>query len=126
MAKNIHTKRVQNRAEMSRPGATSLDPNDLKGVVRDGLVSLTMTDREEFIQALETEMRRVNLNMRAYLIPLGIPARTPEDLTPTEVGHLIRFLKINVPQAMPAVERAMSRFAVFSEKIGSSGDRIAA
>ncbi len=85
---------------------------------------MTMAEREEFIQVLEAEMRRANLNMRAYLIPLGIPGRSPEDLTPTEVGHLVRFLKINVPQAMPAVERAMARFGVFAEKAGQ--DRLAA
>ncbi|HXG92972.1 MAG TPA: hypothetical protein VNN73_11490 [Blastocatellia bacterium] len=123
----IRTTRNVHRSIQSRNHGTSrttLDPNDLKSVVRDGLVSMTMAEREEFIQVLEAEMRRANLNMRAYLIPLGIPGRSPEDLTPTEVGHLVRFLKINVPQAMPAVERAMARFGVFAEKAGQ--DRLAA
>jgi hypothetical protein len=84
-----------------------------------------MAEREDFIQNLEAEMRRANLNMRAYLIPLGIPGRSPEDLTPTEVGHLVRFLKINVPKAMSAIERTMSRYNIFAEKAGH-GDRLAA
>lgn len=128
MAKNITkmTKSTQSRNQTAKPSLTSLDPNDLKSVVRDGLVSMTMTDREDFIQALETEMRRANLNMRAYLIPLGIPARSPEDLTPTEVGHLLRFLKINVAQAMPAVERTLSRYNIFAEMTGQPGDKMAA
>ncbi len=128
MAKNITkmTKNTQTRNQTAKPSLTALDPNDLKSVVRDGLVSMTMTDREDFIQALETEMRRANLNMRAYLIPLGIPARSPEDLTPTEVGHLLRFLKINVAQAMPAVERTLSRYNVFAEMTGQPGDKMAA
>ena len=128
MAKNITkmTKSTQTRNQTAKPSLTALDPNDLKSVVRDGLVSMTMTDREDFIQALETEMRRANLNMRAYLIPLGIPARSPEDLTPTEVGHLLRFLKINVAQAMPAVERTLSRYNVFAEMTGHPGDKMAA
>jgi hypothetical protein len=126
MAKNINTKRMQSRNQVSTTGLGSLDPNDLKSLVRDGLVAMNMTDREDFIQGLETEMRRASLNMRAYLIPLGIPGRSPEDLTPTEVGHLIRFLKINVPQAMQAIERALGRYGVFAEKISHSGDRLAA
>jgi hypothetical protein len=126
MAKNINTKRMQSRNQVSTIGPSSLDPNELKSLVRDGLVAMNMADREDFIQGLETEMRRTNLNMRAYLIPLGIPGRSPEDLTPTEVGHLIRFLKINVPQAMPAIERALARYEVFAEKISHSGDRLAA
>jgi hypothetical protein len=111
---------------MARPGQTiKPDPTELKSIVRDGLVSMTMAEREEFIQALEAEMRRVNLNMRAYLIPLGIPGRSPEDLTPTEVGHLIRFLRINVPQATIAVDKTIARYGIF-EKAGQSDDRIAA
>jgi len=125
MAKNINTRRLQSKNRTATSGQTVLDPNDLKSMVRDGLVSMTMADREDFIQALEAEMRRANLNMRAYLIPLGIPGRSPEDLTPTEVGHLIRFLKINVPQAMSAVDRTMARYTIFAEKAGH-GDRMAA
>ncbi len=102
-----------------------MDPNELKNTVRDGLVSMTMAEREEFIQALGAELKRISINMRAYLVPLGIPARSPEDLTPTEVGHLIRFLKINVPQAMSVVGRVMSRYGVFAEK-SAHGDRLAA
>jgi hypothetical protein len=112
---------------LAQPRQPSLsDPNELKSLVRDGLVSMNMAEREEFIQTLETEMRRNSLNMRAYLVPLGIPGRSPEDLTPTEVGHLIRFLKINVPAAMSAVEKAMARFTVFAEKAQQTHDRLAA
>ena len=103
----------------------SLDPDALKNLVRDGLASMKMPDREDFIQSLEREMKRANLNMRAYLIPLGILACSPEDLS-TEVGHLIRFLKMIVPQAMPAVERVAARYAVFAEKDVPSGGHLAA
>jgi hypothetical protein len=103
-----------------------LDPNELKAVVREGLSLMPMKDREEFIQVLETEMKRLNLNLRAYLVPLGIPGRTTEELTPTEVGHLIRFLKINVSQAMKAVERTLSTFRVFAETIGEPRRKLAA
>jgi hypothetical protein len=120
MAKKIQTKTPTNKANQIQ-----LDPNELKGVIRDGLANMTMSDREEFIRTLEAEMRRISLNVRAYLIPLGIPGRTPEDLTPSEVGHLVRYLKLTVPQAMPAVERAMARYSVFSGK-GEPGARLAA
>ena len=125
MAKNIQSKNLQNRNQMARTGQRTLDPTELKSIVRDGLVAMNMAEREEFIQALEAEMRRVSLNMRAYLIPLGIPGRSPEDLTPTEVGHLIRFLRINVPQATTAVDRTIARYGIF-EKAGQSDDRLAA
>jgi hypothetical protein len=125
MAKNINTRSIQTRTQANRPGRIEMDPNELKNNVRDGLVAMTMAEREEFIQALGAELKRISINMRAYLVPLGIPARSPEDLTPTEVGHLIRFLKINVPQAMPVVGRVMSRYSIFAEK-SAHGDRLAA
>lgn len=127
MKRNLATRSLHTRNRLAQPRQSLMsDPNELKSIVRDGLVSMNMAEREEFIQALATEMRRLNLKMSAYLVPLGIPGRSPEDLTPTEVGHLIRFLKINVPQAMPAVEKAMSRYHVFAEKAQQTHDRLAA
>ena len=104
----------------------SVDPYDLKLLVRDGLASMTTADREAFILAFERELRSANLSMRAYLIPLGISASSPEELTPSDVGHLVRFLKINVPKAMRIVDGAIERFAVSAEKVGDSVDRLAA
>jgi hypothetical protein len=115
---------IQQRTE--KKTFATLDPNELKVVVRDGLSMMPMNDREEFIQILETEMKRSHLNLRAYLVPLGIPGRTPEELTPTEVGHLIRFLKINVSQAMKAVERTLATFRIFAETIGEPRRKLAA
>lgn len=127
MKRNLATRSLHTRNRLAQPRQQSLsDPNELKSIVRDGLVSMNMAQREEFIQTLESEMRRASLNMRAYLVPLGIPGRSPEDLTPTEVGHLIRFLKINVPTATPAIQKAMSRYTVFAEKAQQTHDRLAA
>jgi hypothetical protein len=123
MARNI--KDIQ----QDRPTNTSIEtlgPDELKAVVRDGLVQMALQEREDFIRVLEDEMRRAKLNMRSYLIPLGIPARVPGELTPTEVGHLVRYLKINVPQAMAAVERALARYSLFGRRNGKPGDRLAA
>ena len=118
-------KKTQTRNQVVKADRSQLDPNELKGVIRDGLANMSMPDREEFIRTLEAEMRRISLNVRAYLIPLGIPGRSPEDLTPSEVGHLVRYLKLTVPRAMPAVERAKARYTVFSDST-ESGTRLAA
>ena len=126
MAKNIQTKRVQGRSESAEVKWSTLDANELKTTVRDGLVAMNLTEREEFIGTLEAEMRRAGLNMRAYLVPLGIPGHSPEELTPTEVAHLIRFLKLNVSKAMPAIERALGRYNSFLDHDGRTNHRMAA
>ena len=106
---------IRNRVQMPSFETASREADDVKNTVRDALLLMTWAERVEFIQALESEMRREDLSITHYLIPLGIPGMTPEELTPIEVGHLVRFLKIHVRQAMPAVERAMARFEVFRE-----------
>ena len=128
MAKNI--KKIQARSISRKTTGegvkwSELDANELKATIRDGLVSMTIAEREEFIGTLEAEMRRAGLNMRSYLVPLGIPGRSTEDLTPTEVAHLIRFLKLNAPQAMRAVERALTQYDTLGDK-HSGTHRIAA
>jgi hypothetical protein len=126
MAKNINTRRIQNRTGVATANWSTLDPNELKSIVRDGMVAMNMPEREEFIGTLEAELRREGLNMRAYLVPLGIPGRSPEDLTPTEIAHVVRFLKLNVSKAMPAIERSLARYAVFTADDGRGGHKIAA
>jgi hypothetical protein len=126
MVKKLHTQSSLKRNQMKGSVKGSCDADDLKKMVRDGLVAMTYEDRGAFIQALETEMRRAGLNMRAYLIPLGISAMTTAELTPSDIGHLVRFLKINMPRAMPAIEKALAGFAAFAEHQGASDHRLAA
>jgi hypothetical protein len=106
---------VRNRVQMLSSDTASREADDVKNTVRDALLLMTWAEQVEFIQALESEMRRENLSITPYLIPLGIPGMWPEELAPTEVGHLVRFLKMHVRQALPAVERAMARFEAFRE-----------
>src|SRR5215467_1462556 len=113
MAKNVQ---IRNQAAVV--SIDRLSPDELKGIVRDGLVSMTIAERAGFLEAMEAEMSLLGLDIRAYLIPLGIPGRSPEDLTPTEVGHLLRYLKINVPKSGRAIQRAVARFGMLGDKAG--------
>src|ERR1700694_2836286 len=126
MTKGIQTRGVQSINRTSTSAMVSVDADDLKQLVRDGLASMTTADRETFILALERALRSANLSMRTYLIPLGISASSPEELTPGDVGHLVRFFKINVPRAMRAVDEVIERFAVFAEEVAKSGNLLAA
>ena len=104
----------------------SLGPDELKSLFSRALISMKIAQRADFIRALATEMRRVNMNIRAFLVPLGIPGSSPDELTPTEVGHLVRFLKINLPKAMPIIESVASRYDAFNAKIDDVSRRLAA
>jgi len=110
----------------NRPSGNSSEAEDLKNLIRDSLLGMARGEQKDFIQALESEMEQSGLTIRQYLIPLGIPALRVEDLTPTEIGHLVRFLKINIPTALPAVEKAMARFGILTEKLRNSDHIMAA
>ena len=113
--RNAQIRTARNRVQMPSSVTASREADDVKNAVRDALLLMTWAEQTEFVQALESEMRRADFSITHYLIPLGIPGLRAEELTPIEVGHLVRFLKIHVRQAMPAVERAMARFEVFRQ-----------
>ncbi len=113
--RNIRLRVTRKRVQVTSSDTVSREAEDVKNTVRDALLLMTWAEQVEFIQALESGMRRENLSITQYLIPLGIPGMSPEELTPIEVGHLVRFLKLHVRQATPAVERAMARLEVFRE-----------
>ena len=87
----------------------NLDADRMKDSVREMLVLMEALERKLFIKTLEYEMSCSGLSMRDYLIPLGILSTRAEDLTPNDVGHLVRFFRINVPKAMPAVLRVLDQ-----------------
>lgn len=126
MRKSIQNRGVRSVYRASISGIGSVDADDLKLLVRDGLAAMTTVDRVAFILTFERELRSANLSMRAYLFPLGISVTSPEELTPGEVGHLVRFLKMNVPKAMRVVDGAIERLATSAEGVARPGDRLAA
>ena len=118
MAKNVQTRNQisATRNQISAIDLQGMSPDELKGLVRESLVAMTMADRESFFQSLESEMKDADLDIRRYLVPLGIPGRSAEDLTPNEVGHLLRYLKINVPKSLGPMARVLNRCGVFNDK----------
>ena len=52
------TQLEQNSYQVSGPSLRWVDSNELKGLVRDRLTAMGLQQREEFVQALELEMRK--------------------------------------------------------------------
>jgi len=109
------TQLEQNNYQAPGPSLRWVDSNELKGLVRDRLTAMGLQQREEFVQALELEMRKAGSTLRSHLLLIGIPAKCPDELTPNEVGHLIRYFNISEPELMPVVSRVISRFSLFPE-----------
>src|SRR5262249_20116637 len=103
--------------ESKSHAATSLqegDANLLQDSVREMVSLMGALERKLFIKTLEYEMLRAGLRLQAYLAPLGIAAAYADELTPTDVGQLISYFRINVPVAMLAVARSLGACPVFA------------
>ena len=105
---------AKDRNQIRKTSFRHLDADKLKDSVREMLILMEELERKLFIKSLEYEMFRSGLSIGAYLIPLGIPAKCPEDLTPNEIGHLIRFFRMNVPKAMSAVGRVLDECPILA------------
>lgn len=112
------------REPMTSWRAEESDLEVLKNQVRDGMLLMNVTEQAAFVQALETELQRAGLTIRSYLVPLGIPAMRPNELTPVEVAHLVRFLRLTLPQAAPAIANVLARLGAFANE--SAADQLAA
>ena len=71
--RNMRLRVARKRVQMLSSDTASRRADDVKTIVRDALSLMTGAEQVEFIQALESEMRRENLSIAAYLIPLGSP-----------------------------------------------------
>src|SRR5215510_14301768 len=98
---------IIDRKPLEMASFQGLDADELKRSVREMLVLMNASERKVFITNLEYEMKRAGLSIKSYLIPLGIAAAYVEDMTPNEIGHLVRFFRIHVPKAMSAVVRVL-------------------
>lgn len=123
LIREIKMEKIFHLSNQGAPGR--LDSERLKTIVREGLITMHPPEREQVVLDLEAEMNRAGSTMRSYLIPLGIPGTSAGELTPNEVGHLIRFLTVAAPELMPAVERVLSRYSAFSPGEGLPGCRAA-
>jgi hypothetical protein len=120
------TRDIHSMHPVSRSAMVSVGPDELKILVRDLLASMTRAGCDAFVLALEAELRSVHLSMRSYLFLLGISVTSVDELTPGDIGHFVRFLKINVPNVMLAVDEVIERFSAFAAKGTEADDRLAA
>jgi hypothetical protein len=102
--KKLEVTRAANnqRSEQALEIATK-EPDSLRDSVREALLRLSEEEQRGVHNGLLSALRRAGVNIGHHLLLLGIPARTAEELTATEMGILIRYLRISEPRAMAAV-----------------------
>src|SRR5262249_2311416 len=76
------------------------DPDELGRVVQDTVSSISEEQRAAYSRRLISILVELGLNVPALLYVSGVVEQEPDDLTPAEIAHLIRYVRINVPWAL--------------------------
>ncbi len=92
-----------NRFQGNRLDPLNIGPDDLFDKTRKVLSELPEENRESLRDQILRGLRKAGVNIASALLMLGVLARTPDDLTPPDIGMLLRYVRLNTPEALKAV-----------------------
>ncbi len=101
-AKTSRTTGISAAAVLANPWMA--DPEALTKTVQESLLSLTEEQRAAYNRRLIETLGEMGLNVPAILYISGVVEQEPGDLTPPEVAHLFRYIRINVPWVLVEAE----------------------
>jgi hypothetical protein len=78
-------------------------PERLRDRVFKALNKLSTEERASVRDRILSDLRKDGVNIRSALVALGIPAVTPDDLSPSDMAKLVRYVRINRPEALKAL-----------------------
>src|SRR5262245_24186360 len=79
------------------------EPDRLRDAVRNALLSLSVPERSNVCMRLLAELNKAGLRIRPCLLMLGVSAETVEELTPSEIAALIRYVRLTQPGIVAAM-----------------------
>jgi hypothetical protein len=91
------------RSQSQTLDPTTLEPNDLFNKTQKALSMLSEGSRETLGDELLLGLKQAGVNIASALMVLGIPARTSDELTPSDIGKLLRYVRINAPKAIESL-----------------------
>jgi len=81
----------------------NLEPDALRDVVRNALSRLTVVELASWREHLLSGLRMAGVNLNTCRFLIGISVDSPDTLTPSSIAHLIRYVRLNLPEAMKLV-----------------------
>ena len=78
-------------------------PEWLRDRVFNAMSRLSADERASLRDTILSDLRKVGVNIMSGLVALGIPAKTPDELSPSDIAKLIRYVRINTPEAIKAI-----------------------
>jgi hypothetical protein len=92
-------------------------PHELCDAVRGAMVVVPLEDRISITEKLLGALQGSRLNVGSILLLLGIHADSVEELTPSDVGYLVRYIRINSPSVLPALKRPLAELFELAGKV---------
>ena len=86
---------------------TDIEPDALRDSVRNALSELSADELASWRDHLLDGLRKAGVNLGACSFLIGISANSTNALTPSDIAHMIRYVRINLPEAMKVVETAI-------------------
>ena len=93
---------------------TNLEPDALRDSVRDALSALTADELAAWRDHLLSGLRKAGVNLGACGFLIGISDDSTDNLTPSGIAHLIRYVRLNLPEAMKVVSGRLGRLLTVS------------
>src|SRR5215467_9216255 len=121
MMSSLKKVRNKNRQGSGKDATSTYDlrnatPNELCDAVRAAMVAVPLEDRVSITQKLLVALQGSRLNVGSILLLLGIHADTVEELTPSDVGYLVRYIRINAPTVTTAMRRPLTELFELASK----------
>jgi hypothetical protein len=103
-------------------------PNLLRERLLKALWNLPPEEQLAFRDRLLTCLEHAGINIGVVLFLLGIFARTPDELTPTDLANLIRCVRYSSPRTMQVLAAPLSELLAARDELknGARHSRLAA
>lgn len=87
---------------------TDCSPEWLRDRVFDALNGLSEEERASVRDRILSDLRKAGVNIMSGLMTLGIPARMPDELSPSDIAKLVRYVRINMPGPIKALSGTLT------------------
>lgn len=111
---------VAGTAKRSTPLTQDLagsNPDWLRDRVFKALIRISPDERSRFRDNILSDLRKAGVNIMSGLIKLGIPATTPDDLSPSDVAKLVRYVRMNRPEALMVAGASLTELIAAEVKV---------
>ena len=92
----------------------NIEPDALRDSVRDTLSALTADELAFWRDHLLGGLRKAGVNLGACRFLLGTSGDSTDNLTPSDIAHLIRYVRLNLPEAMKVVAGRLGKLLTVS------------